>query len=285
MAQCTLLCLRRSEAAELQPGSAHVCSRCRKAAARFCSQGGLCRCVAWSPLQAPYSGTGAVRQALKYDPDCTDARQQFNRLKKLHKQKSKVRPHAQRVPPLQRIPSAQGMAWKACVTEVPGAPLLTCCLLCNKASDRCKPVPSVTCACSSGAGLGRHVSHLIPTNRAATNCILNVPGGSRGGRTALGGGRRSVRGSRGGGAGRGCGQRGALGGPLPFACQVGRRQPARSSGRVRVRAGHPAGRCRHSGAAGGMLRLPNTIKQGICPASASYAMLLMPLVRAKQGGV
>ena len=57
-------------------------------------------CVAWLPLQAPGSGTGDVRQALKYDPDCTDARQQFNRLKKLHKQKSKVRPHANRVPPL-----------------------------------------------------------------------------------------------------------------------------------------------------------------------------------------
>lgn len=52
------------------------------------------------PLPAQGSGTGDVLQALKYDPDCTDARQQFNRLKKLHKQKSKVRPHAKRVPPL-----------------------------------------------------------------------------------------------------------------------------------------------------------------------------------------
>lgn len=57
-------------------------------------------CAAWLPLQAPGSNTGDVLQALKYDPDCTDARQQFNRLKKLHKQKSKVRPHATRVPPL-----------------------------------------------------------------------------------------------------------------------------------------------------------------------------------------
>jgi len=72
---------------------------------------GLCALLAWARRLRPHTrhrqpaGPPALAkrgrrgsQALKFDPDCRDAREQYDRLKKLHKHKAKARPRPSAAP-------------------------------------------------------------------------------------------------------------------------------------------------------------------------------------------